>query len=213
MGLGLRVLLLTLPLAGCAAADPSPGPVTLSAPAAANWRVVATAEDRKRIGQWRTAFTQALGQARAAGHSAEIATEGALLDPDAALAGVEIPKGDYRCRVIKLGAARAGMGAFTRYPAFACRVEDEGEVSSFAKMSGSQRPVGLIFDNDTQRQIFLGTMMLGDERRAIDYGRDADRDMAGAIERIGPARWRMILPYPRFESVMDVIELVPVSAA
>lgn len=185
----------------------------LSAPAAANWRVVATPEDRKRIGQWRTAFTQALGEARAAGHSVDVAREGVLLDPDAALVGARIPQGNYRCRVIKLGAVTEGMAAFTRYPAFACRISDEGEVASFAKMSGSQRPVGLIFDNDAQRQIFLGTMMLGDERRAIDYGRDADRDMAGAIERIGPARWRMILPYPRFESVMDVIELVPVPAA
>lgn len=213
MGWGLRAFLFALPLAGCASGDASPNPITLSAPATANWRVVATPEDRRRINQWRTAFTEALGQARASGHSAEIAAEGVLLNPDSALPGARLPKGDYRCRVIKLGAAREGMGAFTRYPAFACRVEDEGEVASFAKMSGSQRPVGLIFDNDAQRQIFLGTLMLGDERRAIDYGRDADRDMAGAVERIGPARWRLILPYPRFESVMDVIELVPVPAA
>ena len=82
-------------------------------------------------------------------------------------------------------------------------------VFSFAKLSGSQRPVGLIFGNDNFRQIFLGTMMLGDERRPLDYGRDADRDMAGAIEKVGPERWRLILPFPRFESMMDVIELVP----
>jgi hypothetical protein len=33
--------------------------------------------------------------------------------------------------------------------------------------------------------------------------------MAGALERIGPYRWRLILPKPHFESMMDVIELVP----
>ena len=64
----------------------------------------------------------------------------------------------------------------------------------------------IVFD---RRQIFLGTMMLGDETRPMDYGRDSMRDMAGAVERIGPNRWRLILPYPNFESVMDVIELVP----
>ena len=57
--------------------------------------------------------------------------------------------------------------------------------------------------------IFLGTMVLGDEKRALEYGRDSARDMAGALERVGERRWRLILPYPRFESMMDVIELVP----
>ena len=101
------------------------------------------------------------------------------------------------------------MPAYSVYPEFACTVADEGEVMSFAKTGGSQRPVGLIFPGDDRRQIFLGTMMLGDETRPMDYGRDALRDMAGAVERIGTNRWRLILPYPNFESVMDVIELVP----
>lgn len=212
MGRSLKLLLLALPLAGCAGGDAPSQSVTLSSSVAANWRVVATPDDRRRLGQWRTAFTEALAQALAKGHAADVTREGALLHPDSALANARIPAGDYRCRVIKLGAAQPGLGSFTRYPAFDCRISDEGEVASFAKISGSQRPVGLIFDSDAQRQVFLGTMMLGDESRAIDYGRDADRDMVGAIERIGPARWRLILPYPRFESIMDVIELVPASA-
>jgi hypothetical protein len=33
--------------------------------------------------------------------------------------------------------------------------------------------------------------------------------MIGAVERIGPARWRIALPRPRFESTLDLIELVP----
>jgi hypothetical protein len=41
------------------------------------------------------------------------------------------------------------------------------------------------------------------------YGRDADRDLAGWVERVGERRWRLILPYPRFESTIDVVELVP----
>ncbi len=36
-----------------------------------------------------------------------------------------------------------------------------------------------------------------------------DRDMAGVLERIGERRWRLVLPYPRFESLLDVVELVP----
>ena len=54
-------------------------------------------------------------------------------------------------------------------------------------------------------------MVLGDETIAYKYGRDPERDLAGWIERIGERRWRMILPYPHYESTLDVIELVPES--
>lgn len=200
---------IVLSAAGCASRPAEPPP--FSGPVATDWRSVATAEDRGRIRDWRTAFTKALDQARR-GHAAEVAREGRLLHPDAAIADEGgLPAGLYRCRVIKLGAKSAGMLDYVAYPAFECRVTDEGEVASFAKTSGSQRPVGLVFDDARGRQVFLGTLMLGDETTAVDYGLDADRDMAGVIERIEPRRWRMLLPYPRFESTMDVIELVPVS--
>lgn len=201
---------LAVALGGCAGRAPEPPRAAAAAP---DWRKVATEQDRKRISGWRDAFMTALGKARAAGHSSAIAREGALLQPDAALPdGGQVPAGDYRCRVIKLGSQGQGMLDYVSYPSFACRIEDEGAVGSFTKVSGSQRPVGLIFNHDAQRQIFLGTLMLGDERMALDYGRDGERDMAGAIERIGPLRWRMILPWPRFESTLDVIELVPAQA-
>lgn len=99
---------------------------------------------------------------------------------------------------------------------FACRIgggdagPDGGDsVVSLVKLDGSQRPVGTIFADTNARAIFLGTMELGDETRPLRYGRDANRDMAGLIERIGTRRWRVVLPYPRFESVLDVVELVP----
>ena len=53
-------------------------------------------------------------------------------------------------------------------------------------------------------------MVLGDETRAYQYGRDPERDLAGWVERIGERRWRVIFPYPHYESTLDVIELVPV---
>ncbi len=57
--------------------------------------------------------------------------------------------------------------------------------------------------------VFLGVLELGDETRPHVYGRDELRDMAGTFERIGEARWRLVLPYPHFESLVDVIEIVP----
>lgn len=172
-----------------------------------DWRRVATPADRVRLRGWRTAFMTGLQQARAAGHAADIAREGRLLEPDAGRPE-RPPSGDYRCRVLKLGSRGAGGLGYVAYPAFGCRIDDEGSVASFKKLTGSQRPVGVILSGGP-RLVFLGTLVLGDEVRALDYGRDPDRDMVGAVEALGEGRWRLILPYPRHDSVMDVIELVP----
>ena len=200
-------LAVCLTVTGCADARTRP----LKAAVAVDWRAVATHADLQRLHDWRDAFVKALDAAKAAGFGDAIAREGALLSPDAAIEGVGIPSGRYRCRVVKLGAQTAGGIAYDDGRAFDCRITNEGEAQSLAKMTGMQRPVGLLFAGDTRRLIFLGTMMLGDEARAIQYGQDGDRDMAGALERIGPARWRLVLPYPRFESLTDVVELVPAS--
>jgi Domain of unknown function (DUF4893) len=174
-----------------------------------DWRAAATDADRERLHNWRATFVSALAQARAGGYERMIAAEGALLQPDAALGGGPIPNGAYSCRVIKLGAKTPGMLNYVAYPAFTCRVTQEHDLQGFAKLTGSQRPVGLIFPGDALRQVFLGTLMLGDEVRAMQYGNDPDRDLAAFVERIGPARWRMVFPRPAFESTLDVIELVP----
>jgi hypothetical protein len=182
-----------------------PGPVA----AANDWRTIATTADRQRLREWRTAFTRALAQARAAGHSADIAAEGKLLDPDAALGPVPIPNGNYKCRVIKVGAKQPGLLEYIAYPAFNCRIAQEMNLQSLNKLNGSQRQTGLLFPDSAVRQAFLGTLVLGDETHAMQYGADAERDLAGWVERVGDNRWRLVLPYPHYESVLDVVELVP----
>ncbi|HEY1145769.1 MAG TPA: DUF4893 domain-containing protein, partial [Allosphingosinicella sp.] len=82
----------------------------------------------------------------------------------------------------------------------------------FAKLTGSQRPLGLFLPHTANRMVFLGTLQLGDERRTLQYGGDDERDMAGILERIGERRWRLVLPYPHFESTLDIVELVPKGA-
>ncbi|KQM76738.1 hypothetical protein ASE70_08180 [Sphingomonas sp. Leaf22] len=202
-------LMLGLSTGGCGggAGAASAGTAPSERPAAGDdWRRVATPADRDRLRRWREAWMAALPRARAADPAA-IAEQGALFQPDLALTGTA-PSGRYRCRVFKLGAAGSAMRDFTAYPPFDCSIADEGRVRSFYKETGSQRPVGLLFA-DGDRTIFLGTLLLGDERAALQYGQDRDRDMAGVLERIGERRWRLVLPYPRFESLLDVIELVP----
>jgi hypothetical protein len=179
----------------------------------AAYKQVISDNDRVRLRDWRKTFEDALAAARKAGHAADIAREGALLDPDAAQAGPAIPNGMYRCRVIKLGAKDPGNLDFVSYPGFTCRVRAERSLQRLTKMSGLQRYVGIIFPGDAIRKVFLGTLVLGDERRALQYRQDERRDVAGYLERIGPNRWRLVMPQPHFESRLDVMELVPQGAS
>ena len=199
-------LIVSVMLTGCATLEQ---PTQMVAQPTRDWRQVATTTDRERLREWRDAFVDAVAAARTGGHAADIAREGALLEPDSALGGGPIPNGLYRCRVIKVGAKSQGLLNYVAYPAFSCRISDGGGVQNFAKLTGSQRQVGVIFPGDMMRQVFLGTLALGDEQGAMQYGQDETRNVAGFVERIGPSRWRLILPRPHFESQLDVLELVP----
>jgi hypothetical protein len=173
------------------------------------WREVATDDDRDRMRHWRDAWTDALAQANRA-NAAAITAGGTLFDPDTALADARPPPGDYACRTIKLGRnARGGMLDYAEYPTFRCRIALEDGRLHFTRLTGSQRPVGTIFADSSRRMIFLGTLVLGDETRALRYGRDDERDMIGILERVGPERWRLVFPRPHFESLLDVVELTP----
>jgi hypothetical protein len=176
------------------------------------YKEVISADDRVRLRDWRKTFETALDAARMGGHAAEIVSEGSLLDPDAAIAGPALPNGIYRCRVIKVGAKEAGNLNYAAYGPFTCRVRQERELQRLGKLSGAQRYVGLIFAGDAIRNVVLGTLVLADESRALQYGQDQQRDVAGYMERIGPNRWRLLMPRPHFESQFDVMELVPEGA-
>ena len=199
------LLSIALVLSGCSTLEQ---PTRMVAQSTRDWRQVATPPDRERLREWRDAFVDALAVAQRAGHGAEIAREGALLQPDASLGG-PIPTGLYRCRVIKVGAKSDGLLNFVSYPDFRCRISANGGLQHFTKMTGSQRQVGVIFPHDALRQVFLGTLALGDEQGALQYGQDETRNVAGYVERIGPNRWRLVMPRPHFESQLDVMELVP----
>lgn len=177
------------------------------------YKEVISQDDRVRLRDWRKTFVAALDEARKGGHAADISLEGALLDPDAALAGPSIPNGMYGCRVIKVGAQDPSNLPYSASGLFTCRVRPERALQRLGKLSGAQRYVGLIFPGDPIRNVFLGTLVLADENRALQYGQDQQRDVAGYVERIGPNRWRVVMPQPHFESRLDVMELVPEGAS
>jgi hypothetical protein len=195
-----------LVLAACGAKSLEPSPPK---PRPNDWRLIASQPDRDRLARWRLAWMTGLDKATAAGNGPQIAAQGALLKPDAALADPSLPPGDYGCRVIKMGAQAKDLLDYVAYPFFTCRVTAEQGRLHFAKIDGSQRPVGDIYPDEGARMVFLGAMMLTDETRPLPYGRDAERDMVGIVERVGPRRWRIAFPYPHWESTIDILELVP----
>lgn len=203
---------LSIPSAACAALLAISAPLSPVAAQpgdeSAAWRDVATERDRARIRGWRAAWMDALAQARRT-DAAQVQAAGALLEPDAALPNPAPPPGAYRCRTIKLGSQGGGGLGWIDYPWFSCRIAQSGGALAFTRMGGSQRPIGRIYPADPRRMIFLGSLQLGDERRVLRYGADADRDMAGLVERVGEDRWRLVVPRPTFESIVDVIELIP----
>jgi hypothetical protein len=176
----------------------------------AEWRQIVTEPDRLRLRGWRSSWVEGLTAARRK-FASEVQSAGALLDPDGALLQPAPPPGEYRCRTIKIGGQGSAMFDWVAYPRFRCRIANEGGRLGFTRIGGSQRPIGRLYADGPRRMIFLGTMQLGDERQVLPYGADERRDMAGILERVGERQWRLVFPRPAFESIIDVIELVPAS--
>ena len=137
------------------------------------YREVISEDDHVRLRDWRRRSLPALEAARKSGHGDEIVREGALLDPDAALANAGNPQ---RHVPLPSDQARSEGRRQSRLclpiPGFTCRVRPEETLQRLGKLSGSQRYVGVIFPGDAIRNVFLGTLAFADETRALQYGQD-----------------------------------------
>ena len=206
------IALAALSLSACATVPPPPpipdGPG--SGPVLRDWRGIVTAADRDRYNRIDAAWDLALQQARRQRGSGDLASTGDLIDPGAARPDVAPPPGDYRCRTVKLGSqgGEDGLG-YVVYGWFACRIEQTPNGLKFVKTTGSQRPAGLLFPENDRRMVLLGSMALASEPPANSYGQRPDRDLIAVLERIGEAHWRLVIPWPQYESNLDLIELVP----
>ncbi len=187
--------------------------VTLEPPRKSDeWIKVASAADVSRIQRLNSAWLAALAEARLGGARADVAAEGDLLSPSAAQTFPAPTPGSYQCRLIRLGRYTTKTRAFERFKPFFCYVQTDGEVLTIVKQTGSQRPAGRLWpDDDEKRMIFLGSVALGNEEQPLAYGENHGRDMAGVFERVAPFRWRLVIPWPRGQSKLDVFELTPVA--
>ena len=205
------IVLASLAVAACATTPPPPPPPPPGGSTALrDWRGIVTASDRDRYSRREAAWSLALQQARRQPGSGDLNALGDLIDPDATRPSVAPPPGDYRCRTVKLGSqgGEDGLG-YVVYGWFACRIESTPNGLKFSKLTGSQRPAGLLFPENDRHMVMLGSMSLAAEPPANSYGQRPDRDLVAVLERIGERRWRLVIPWPRNESNLDLIELVP----
>jgi hypothetical protein len=203
-----------LVLAACASTPPPP-PLPTGPGAGGvlrDWRGIITSYDRDRYQRVDAAWSLALQQARRQAGSGDLSSLGALIDPDAGRGGVTPPVGDYRCRTVKLGSqgGETGLG-YVVYGWFDCRIEMTPNGLKFSKLTGSQRQSGLLFPENDRHMILLGSLALAEEPPANSYGQRPERDLVAVLERIGDRRWRLVIPWPQYESNLDLIELVPAS--
>ena len=177
---------------------------------ASDWRQVATASDASTLGRLDQAWRLGRAEAEDGGFADEVEALGPLVDPNAGLTGrLQPTPGPYRCRTIKLGSRVEGQGlAYVAYPNFRCSVElTPGGDLILTKTTGSQRSRGLLYPHSDTQLVFLGAQAWGDETTYPAYGQSRERDQIGVLERIGPQRWRLVIPWPQQESKLEILEL------
>jgi hypothetical protein len=145
-----------------------------------------------------------------------------------ALAGPLPEPGRFRCRMVKLGQrAIAGAGAMApaadsapainpAVPVVAagapvpCRIEmrRNGLWFEIDAAGQPQRLGGRLFA-DGDRMVFLGTTALAGEMGILAYGADPERDAVGALRALGPAHWRLELPWPAWQANLALVEILP----
>lgn len=203
------LVLLAALMAGCAAPSASPPPPPPSPGAVLpDWRAVVTAADRDRLRRTDAAWGLALEQARRESPE-RLRGLGDLADADARLTDPAPPVGDYRCRLVRLGSQNGAGPALVAGEWSRCRIEATPRGLRFAKLTGTQRPAGLLFPEDERHMVLLGGLALASERPANSYGRNPARDLAGRVERIAAERWRIVLPWPQAGANLDLVEMIP----
>ena len=198
------------PSAG-AEAPPPAAPVAGEQGGTDDWRQVASAADASALGRLDQAWRLARAEAEDAGFASQVEALGPLVDPNAGQAGrLQPAPGDYRCRTIKLGAKSPGGLAYVAYPFFRCTVElSPGGDLVLTKATGSQRSRGLLYPDTDRRLVFVGAQAWGsDETGYPAYGQMSERDQVGVFERIGSGRWRLVIPWPKQEAKLEILELV-----
>jgi hypothetical protein len=184
--------------------------VTAASAIAADWQTIITPEDRDRLDRLTEAVKE--GDARAAASNPapeDVSTLRAVLDPPETPIAAEQLAGDWRCRTIKVG------DILVVYGWFKCRITAGADGLLLEKISGSQRLTGYLYGDGPSRLILLGAATVNDQR-PLPYSAlaneadlaDLDADLVGVLTQPAPHRLRILFPWPHYESIYDVMELM-----
>jgi hypothetical protein len=182
---------------------------TIVVAAAADWKTIITPADRDRLD--RLAESIGKGDAAAAASNpapADTKVLRAILDPPDMPVAVGRLAGNWRCRTIKIGEI------LVVYPWFKCRITTTADGLRLEKTSGSQRLSGTLYADGPTRLVLLGAGTVNDEP-PVPYSAlagngqpaDPDADVVGVLTQPAPDRLRIVFPFPRYESIYDVMEL------
>lgn len=197
-----------LTVGGCGG---KPGVEAVAAPPPA-WQKQIRDDDRKRLAGLWGAWTRSMAQVDAAGMQPMVAALGPMAMPDAAQPAAPPSAGRYRCRAVRLGsrdepAGRRRVPTVVADPFGPCTIARRGALLWFEQDRGAQRVAGALYP-DGDRQVFLGSLALAGETGVMAYGADGERDQVGVLRSVGPGRWRLELPWPMWQSNLEIIEIV-----
>ena len=181
----------------------------LAAAAATDWKTIITPQDRDRLDGLAESIRK--GDAAAAASDpapADTTILRTILDPPDGTVAVDQLVGNWRCRTIKVGEI------LVVYAWFKCRIAGTVDGLRLEKISGSQRLSGSLYPDGPTRLILLGAGTVNDES-PVPYSAlaaegdpaDPDADIVGVLTQPAPDRLRIVFPFPRYESIYDVMEL------
>ncbi|HEX7873119.1 MAG TPA: DUF4893 domain-containing protein [Sphingobium sp.] len=200
---------MVMALAACATTPKVAAPFVADGPA---WRKILTQDDARRVDDLPATWTRALA-AVAPRYRKALTREGELLTPNAARDHATPPPGSYRCRLVKLGAGARREPPVRSFPDYFCYIRGEKDNElSFSKQTGTDLPGGWLHRDGAQRLILTGARQRTPGDTSLAYGAEPTRDVVGVLERIGPFRWRLVLPWRDAGAGLDIYELTPVPA-
>ncbi len=111
------------------------------------------------------------------------------------------PRGDWRCRYLKLG----GDPAVQVYDWFSCRIFDDGAGWVIRKSGGTERTMGRLYHLSDDRLLYLGAQHPPNEA-PVWFGDNPSRDQMGVLTRLDDGRLRLEFPAPLAGSEFDILE-------
>lgn len=178
-------------------------------PQPTGWRAIVSAQDSDRLTGLPGIWDRALAASQR--FRSQIRREGDLLAPQAARNHPAPPPGSYHCRLVKIGAAGGREPAYKSFPEFFCYIRgDRADSLFFTKQTGSELPGGYLHTDGEQRLVLTGAKQYAATDVPMPYGTEPERDLVGVVERIGPFRWRLVLPWRDGKDGLDIYELTPV---